>query len=184
MMTTLTVYFASSTASPPSAPSSSSSSATTSSNATTIAATAAAAAATVQPTRLVPVSLKSVPLSSDLPSISLPTPTSSNPTPFASRTSSKRNKTFFERFDQTSPSTMASNSQSPSYQQHQTSIDSSNDSAPRLRRRFTFRRSLRHSVHNKGGDVDDGIRSVALICYSYFFGFFLTHLFFSPSAFV
>jgi hypothetical protein len=51
---------------------------------------------------------------------------------------------------------LISNPQSPS-------IDLSNpllDPAPRLRRRFTFRRSLRHSVHNKGGDTDDGTRSV------------------------
>jgi hypothetical protein len=106
-------------------------------------------------------------------SIPIPIPTSIPPemtpsTPQSPvRTLSKRNKTFFERFDQTAPSNLRSNPPSPTHHQQQ-SIDSSNpsiDPPPRLRRRLTFRRSLRHSVRNKGGDIDDGIRSV--ISYSF-----------------
>ncbi|CAF0899379.1 unnamed protein product, partial [Adineta ricciae] len=90
-----------------------------------------------------------------------------NRSPPLNRKSSKRNKTFFERFSETSSSALISNPQSPPHQQQaqqqqqqQQITDASNPSlepAPRLRRRFTFRRSLRHSVHNKGGETDDGI---------------------------
>ncbi|CAF0822980.1 unnamed protein product [Rotaria sp. Silwood1] len=153
-MTTLTVYFASS----PTSLSSSSkktTATTTISSSTTI--TGIPAIRTIQNLT------KSIP-SPTTPSITLQTSTSSTQTPLSSRVSSKRTKTFFERFNQTSPSTLLSNPQSPpSHHQHhqqQQSTDSSNpsiDPPTRLRRRFTFRRSLRHSIHNKGGDTDDGI---------------------------
>jgi hypothetical protein len=45
------------------------------------------------------------------------------------------------------------------------SFNSSTESQTRLRRRFTFRRSLRRSIANKGGDNDDGTRSVCFIPY-------------------
>ena len=68
-------------------------------------------------------------------------------------TSFKRNKTFFERFNQTSPSSSS---------QHVDSLHSSTESQPRLRRRLTFRRSLRqYSTQNRGYvDIDDGLRLV------------------------
>ncbi|CAF1043388.1 unnamed protein product [Rotaria sordida] len=96
--------------------------------------------------------LKSKPLT--ISNVTLPSSSSSSsfPTP-PERQPSKRNRTFFERFNQTS-----STSSSP--QQHQQPNDLSNPSSdpqPRLRRRFTFRRSLRQSVYNKGRDIDDGI---------------------------
>lgn len=75
-------------------------------------------------------------------------PNSSTP---ITRASLRRNRTFFERFNQTPPTTPLADS-----------IHSSTESQPRLRRRFTFRRSLRKSVQNKrGGDNnDDELRSV------------------------
>jgi hypothetical protein len=160
-MTTLTVYFASSPTSPAS---SSSSPSTTNTSITTI----------IQANKINQNLIKPLPIPSSVPSdITLPTSTSliqtTSPiqTPSASRTPSKRNKTFFERFNQTAPSTLISNPQSPTnQQQQQLSTDSSNpsiDPPPRLRRRFTFRRSLRQSIQNKGGDIDDGIRSVWFI---------------------
>ena len=67
---------------------------------------------------------------------------------------SKKNRTFFERFNPTSPTGTPTS-------QPADSIHSSTESQPRLRRRFTFRRSLRCSSQNKGGDNnDDGARSV------------------------
>jgi len=165
-MTTLTVYFASSSStSLPSSSSQSSSSASNSNNTNTVIPS------TVTPpvSRLVPITSKSMSVSPDLPSITLPNPssTTNKPTQLPSRTPSKRNKTFFERFNQSSSTTLTSTPQSPSYQQPH-SMDSPNpppsDQPTRLRRRFTFRRSLRHSVqNNKGGDFDDGIRSVAVL---------------------
>jgi hypothetical protein len=153
-MTTLTVYFASS----PTSPSSSSSSLATNTSITTAIPT----------TRMIQPVTKPIPIpSSTPPNITLPIPISPVQTPPTSRTSIKRNKTFFERFNQSDSSTHISNSQSPPNQQQQ-SLDSSNpsqDAPPRLRRRLTFRRSLRHSVHNKGGDIDDGIRSV--LCFPF-----------------
>lgn len=148
-MTTLTVYFASSRT----APSSSSSSSTNTNTLTTI-----------QPIRMAQNITKPIPIPTPLtsPNIPIPTPTSSIQTPSINRTPSKRNKTFFERFNQTAPSTFITTPQSPTNQQTIDSINPSLDAPPRLRRRFTFRRSLRHSVHSKtGGDIDDGgIRSV------------------------
>jgi len=77
-------------------------------------------------------------------------------TPQANRTSIKRNRTFFERFNHVSPTAI--------FEQQQN--DSPSEPQTRLRRRFTFRRSLRQSIQNKGGDIDDGIRSVWFIpCY-------------------
>ena len=118
---------------------------------------------TISSTRIIQSLTQPIPIpSATLPSITLRRPTSPVRTPPSSRRSSKRNKTFFERCSESSPSTLISNPQSPSSLQQQ-SIDSSNpslDPVPRLRRRFTFRRSLRHSVHNKGGDIEDGTRSV------------------------
>jgi hypothetical protein len=95
-------------------------------------------------------------------SVPILTPESPIQTPSVSRTPSKRNKTFFERFNETTPSTLASSPQSPTNQQQQ-SIDLSTsliDPSTRLRRKFTFRRSFRHAPHNKAGDIDDGIRLV------------------------
>jgi hypothetical protein len=86
---------------------------------------------------------KPVPLSN----LTLPNLSSSS---LSRRISLKKNKTFFERFNHISSTT-------PSQQ-----TDSSTESQSRLRRRFTFRRSLRQSMSNKGGDNDDGIRSVFL----------------------
>jgi len=176
-MTTLTVYFASS----PKSPSSSSSSSTNTSITTTI-----------QPIRINQNLTKLIPIPSAIPAnITIPTETSPPiQTPSTSRTPSKRNKTFFERFDQTTPSTLLSNPQSPTNHQHQhqhqqqqqQSTDYSNpsiDPPPRLRRRFTFRRSFRHSVHNKGGDVDDGIRSVLSLSFVNFS--LCRYLFYAPS---
>jgi hypothetical protein len=127
-MTTLTVYFALS-------PMSTSSSLTSTPK-------------TIQPFRMISSITKPIPIS--LPNITLPSPLSSLSTP-TRRTSLKRNKTFFERFNQTLPS-----------QQSEPS-NPSPEPAIRLRRRFTFRRSLRQSTHSKGGDIDDGIRSVFFI---------------------
>lgn len=146
-MTTLTVYFASSHTS-----SSSSSSSSNPSIATTLEPTSTSQSTTK------PISIPTSISTSTNP----PDPTSPKQKTPARRTSSKRNKTFFERFDQTTSSTLNSNSQSPP-NQAQAITDSSNpsnDAPPRLRRRLTFRRSFRHSVHNKGGEIDDGIRSV------------------------
>ena len=160
-MTTLTVYFASTSAPPPV-----SSSPSTMPNAiSTALTTAIPIASPVQAPN--PVQDATEPISIPLEPPSLAIPSSSSPvlTPFPSRTSSKRNRTFFERFNQAPSAALVSNPQSPSYQPSQ-SPDSSNaliDPPPRLRRRFTFRRSLRHSVHSKGGDAaaaDEGIRSV------------------------
>jgi hypothetical protein len=86
-----------------------------------------------------------------LPSIALPSSSPSSISSFTTRrTSLKRNKTFFERFNPMSPSATSQQSDSK---------DSSTESQPRFRRRFTFRRSLRKSIQNKGGDNDDAIRS-------------------------
>jgi len=152
-MSTLTVYFASSSELP------SSSSTTT----TAVVTPATTANIPIPPTRIIQNSTKPILIPSPSPpSITLPSLASPVQTPPSSRRSSKRNKTFFERFTEVSPSALISNPLSPSSIQRP-SIDLSNsslDPAPRLRRRFTFRRSLRHSVHNKGGDIDDGTRSV------------------------
>ncbi|CAF3754857.1 unnamed protein product [Rotaria sordida] len=106
----------------------------------------------IQQFQMISNRLKSKPLT--ISNVTLPSSSSSSsfPTP-PERQPSKRNRTFFERFNQTS-----STSSSP--QQHQQPNDLSNPSSdpqPRLRRRFTFRRSLRQSVYNKGRDIDDGI---------------------------
>jgi hypothetical protein len=162
-MTTLIVYFASS----PTTPSSSSSSATTT---TTIA--------TVQPSRIIQNSIKPIPIIPLPPSITLPTPASPTQTSPSSRTPSKRNKTFFERFNDSSPSTSTTQS-SPNQPQSNDLSNSSTDPPPRLRRRFTFRRSLRQSVHNKGGDIDDGIRSV--ISFSFVNSSLCRYLFYAPA---
>ncbi|CAF0782279.1 unnamed protein product [Adineta steineri] len=158
-MTTLTIYFASSPALP------------ASSSAPTAAALTNTIITTIPSIRIVQKLTKPIPIPSP-PRITLPTPILPLRTQLPSRKSSKRNKTFFERFSDTSSSTHLSSPQSPGHQpqqqqqeqqqqqQHQQSTDSSNPSlepAPRLRRRFTFRRSLRHSVHSKGGEIDDGI---------------------------
>jgi hypothetical protein len=128
-MTTLTVYFALS----PTSISSLSSTSTT-----------------IQPFQMISNPIKSRPIS--LTNIPLPNLSSSSiPTSLPTRSSLKRNKTFFERFHQTSPTSLTFPNDS---------INSSNESQPRLRRRFTFRRSLRKSIQNKGGDNDNGIRSV------------------------
>ena len=152
-MTTLTVYFASSPTSSSSSSPSSSPSITTTNPSMNMNQT---------PTKPIPIPTST----STSPSATVPTVTSPKQKTPARRTSSKRNKTFFERFDQTSSSTLNSTSQSPPNQTQQPSMDSSNpsiDAPPRLRRRFTFRRSFRHSVHNKGGEIDDGIRSVSFV---------------------
>jgi hypothetical protein len=113
-MTTLTVYFASS----PTSPSSSSSSLATNTSITTAIPT----------TRMIQPVTKPIPIpSSTPPNITLPIPISPVQTPPTSRTSIKRNKTFFERFNQSDSSTHISNSQSPPNQQQQ-SLDSSNPS--------------------------------------------------------
>ncbi|CAF0806714.1 unnamed protein product [Adineta steineri] len=157
-MTTLTIYFASSPALP------------ASSSAPTAAALTNTITTTIPSIQIVQKLTKPIPIPSP-PRITLPTPILPIRTQLPCRKSSKRNKTFFERFSDTSSSTHLSSPQSPGHQpqqqqeqqqqqQHQQSTDSSNPSlepAPRLRRRFTFRRSLRHSVHSKGGEIDDGI---------------------------
>ncbi len=166
LMTTLTIYFVASPRSPVLALSS------TNTNITT----------TIQPTRIIQNLPKPKPILSPVtPSITLPIPSSPTQTPSISRTSSKRNKTFFERFNDTASLTHLSSPQSPTSQQQQ-SIDSSNpslDPPPRLRRRFTFRRSLRHSTHNNGGDIDDGIRSV--LSFSFVNFSLCRYLFYTPS---
>jgi len=68
------------------------------------------------------------------------------PTP---RKLSKRNKTFFERFDETTPMGKLSKSTC--------STESSTEISSHLRRRFTFRRSLRRTGHQQEIDLDDGI---------------------------
>jgi hypothetical protein len=132
-MTTLTIYFALS-------PTSTSSSLST--------------PTTIQSFRLLTSRTQTKPLT--LPNLSMSSPSSSVPKLPVREASSKRNRTFFERFNQTSPGTSQS-------QQQQN--DPSNEPQTRLRRRLTFRRSLRQSVRNKGGDIDDGIRSVFYIPY-------------------
>ena len=72
----------------------------------------------------------------------------SAPTP---RRLSKRNKTFFERFGgETTPMGKLSKSTC--------STESSTEISSHLRRRFTFRRSLRRTGHQQEIDLDDGIR--------------------------
>ena len=87
-----------------------------------------------------------------------PPPTIDAPAPPApiNRKPSKRNRTFFERFSQ--PSSSTSTNDSPLQLLQQQSSDPSAEPASRLRRRFTFRRSLRQSVHRQTVDADDGIR--------------------------
>ncbi|CAF2577695.1 unnamed protein product [Rotaria sp. Silwood2] len=131
-MTTLTVYFALS-------PTSISSSSPTSTK--------------IQQFQMISNRIKSKPI--PVPNVTLPSPssTSSFPTPPEKQTLSRRNKTFFERFNQISSTSLSQQQQ----QQNELSNPSS-DPQPRLRRRFTFRRSLRQSMHNKKGrDIDDGI---------------------------
>ncbi|CAF0979474.1 unnamed protein product [Rotaria sp. Silwood1] len=136
-MTTLTVYFALS----PTSVSSSSSSATSTK---------------IQQFQMISNRIKSTPIA--VSNVTLPSPSSSSssfPTPPERQILSKRNKTFFERFDQI-PSASLSQQQQQLLQND--SSNPSSDPQPRLRRRFTFRRSLRQSMHNKKGrDIDDGI---------------------------
>ncbi|CAF2072126.1 unnamed protein product [Rotaria magnacalcarata] len=137
-MTTLTVYFSLSPTLISSSSSSSSSPAVASRSFQTIS----------NRIKSKPILAPIVPM--DSPSLS------SIPTPTEKQTPSKRNKTFFERFNQTLSTSISSTSS----QQQQLLSDLSNSSSdpqPRLRRRFTFRRSLRQSVQNKGRDIDDGI---------------------------
>ncbi|CAF3692444.1 unnamed protein product [Rotaria sordida] len=105
----------------------------------------------IQQFQMISNRLKSKPLT--ISNVTLPSSSSSSsfPTP-PERQPSKRNRTFFERFNQTS-----STSSSPQQQQPNELSNPSSDPQPRLRRRFTFRRSLRQSVYNKGRDIDDGI---------------------------
>ncbi|CAM4777983.1 unnamed protein product [Rotaria magnacalcarata] len=147
-MTTLTVYFSLSPTLISSSSSSSSSPAVASRSFQTIS----------NRIKSKPILAPIVPM--DSPSLS------SIPTPTEKQTPSKRNKTFFERFNQTLSTSISSTSS----QQQQLLSDLSNSSSdpqPRLRRRFTFRRSLRQSVQNKGRDIDDGIRSDLLMTDSY-----------------
>jgi hypothetical protein len=104
----------------------------------------------IQPFQMVSNRIKSKPLL--LPNLALPNSSLSR------RMSLKKNRTFFERFNDISSPTTA---KTPISQQPDP-LNSSNESQSRLRRRFTFRRSLRQSVQNKGGDNDDGTRSVFL----------------------
>ncbi|CAF4605784.1 unnamed protein product [Rotaria socialis] len=137
-MTTLTVYFA---LSPTSVSSSSSSS---------------SPAVTSRSFQMISNRIKSKPIPVPIVPTASPSSSSSIPTPTEKQTSSKRNKTFFERFNQTLSTSISSTSS----QQQQLLSDLSNSSSDpqsRLRRRFTFRRSLRQSVQNKGRDIDDGI---------------------------
>lgn len=99
----------------------------------------------------------------------------------SNRVLTQRNKTFIERLNQTTPYTLRSklqssinqqdSQQSPPSQQQENQQSSDSPSTPsidhlsHLRRRFTFRRSLRYSVQSKGGDIDDGIRSVFLFLF-------------------
>jgi hypothetical protein len=125
-MTTLTIYFALS----PTSTSSSLSTPTTNQSFRMLSTR----------TKLKPITLSNIAMTAPLSSVSqLP----------VRQPSSKRNRTFFERFNQTSPPGTSTQQQN----------DSSNEPQTRLRRRFTFRRSLRQSVRNKG-DIDDGTRSV------------------------
>ncbi|CAF1019771.1 unnamed protein product [Adineta steineri] len=88
-----------------------------------------------------------------IPSINMTVPhTSSVQTPQSRQTSLKRNKTFFERFNHTSPIAI---SQLQEQEQQQNNLPS--EPRTRLRRRLTFRRSLRQTTPNKEGDIDDGI---------------------------
>jgi len=155
-MTTLTVYFASSSVSP------STSSSSTNTSSTTVIQTTRMAQNTTKP-----ISIPSA-LAPNTESITATSPTSA---PTIQRTSSKRNKTFFERFSETTPSSLAATPQSPTPQQQNPSGDTSADPPPRLRRRFTFRRSLRQSVRNKGGDIDDTLRSVIFRFCCFFLSF-------------
>ena len=87
-----------------------------------------------------------------LPSITLCDPPLSAP---IQRKLSKRNKTFFERFEQTSPIPKITKSLSQSQQQ---TNDLPIDPSAQLRRRFTFRRSFRRSPREQEVDIDDGVR--------------------------
>lgn len=107
----------------------------------------------IQPFPMLSTRIKSRPL--PFSSLTLPNPPS---TSFPTRTSSKKNRTFFERFNPPSPTTITASGTLTS--QPTDSMHSSTESQPRLRRRFTFRRSLRCSSQNKGGDNDEGTRSV------------------------
>lgn len=102
--------------------------------------------------------IKSKPIT--MPNIPSPTTSSSSvPTPSEKQTLSRRNKTFFERFNEESSTSISPSTQAQQQQQQLSDFSNPcNDLQPRLRRRFTFRRSLRQSVHSKGRDVDDGIR--------------------------
>ncbi|CAF1049883.1 unnamed protein product [Rotaria sordida] len=115
----------------------------------------------IQQFQMISNRLKSKPLT--ISNVTLPSSSSSSsfPTP-PERQPSKRNRTFFERFNQTS-----STSSSPQQQQPNELSNPSSDPQPRLRRRFTFRRSLRQSVYNKGRDIDDGIRDEYEASYHY-----------------
>ncbi|CAF3063764.1 unnamed protein product [Rotaria socialis] len=161
LMTTLTVYFASSSKLPSSS---------------SIPATTAIASNTIIQTmqNSTPLTTTATPSS-----IAVQTSTSFTQTMPTGGVLTKRNKTFFERFNETPSLALTSNSQTPPHnqqnnhhhqqqqqqqqqqsQQNQQSTDagnSSTDQPSRLRRRFTFRRSLRQSVRNKRVDIDGGI---------------------------
>jgi hypothetical protein len=107
---------------------------------------------TVQPFPMIANPRKVIPPLS--PTIPVP---AAQPAPMH-RKPSKRNRTFFERFSQPSSSSTTSTNDSPLQLLQQHSSDPSVEPASRLRRRFTFRRSLRQSVHRQTMDADDGIR--------------------------
>ncbi|UJR21438.1 hypothetical protein I4U23_024524 [Adineta vaga] len=126
-MTTLTVYFAFS--SPSTLPSSSSS---------------------LQQFRTISNRTKIKPKPIPLTNMTLPCTSLAMSTPQARRTSLKKTKTFFERFNHISPTAILEQ------QQNETSQPLS-EPHTRLRRRFTFRRSLRQTHQNKKVDIDDNI---------------------------
>ena len=91
------------------------------------------------------------------PSTTLSLPDSPSSTPIRQK-SSKRTKTFFERFNHNAP--IPTITRSPVQQEEN---DLSSESTIHLRRHFTFRRSLRRSRRQPECDVDDGIRLGSLV---------------------
>ncbi|CAF1683424.1 unnamed protein product, partial [Adineta ricciae] len=126
-MTTLTIYFAFSA--PPSQPSSS--------------------ARPLQSFRTISNPIKTKPRPLPLTNIELADTSSTMSTPQTRQPSFKRTKTFFERFNHPSPTAMSQLQTDPAHPL--------SEPHARLRRRFTFRRSLRHAHQNKRVDIDDNI---------------------------
>lgn len=139
-MTTLTVYFAFSASSPQ--PSSLST-----------------AANPLQSFRTISNPIKTKPRPLPLKNMELACTSSTMSAPQTRQQSFKKTKTFFERFNHPSPTAMSQLQSDP--------VHPSSEPHTRLRRRFTFRRSLRQAHQNKKVDIDDNIRLVCQISSSY-----------------